>query len=393
MPPPRALRVLEPANDEPESAEVADTMRAYANAHHVDELLHVLLAELLEKQPLDPFEHLITALTSAHPALDALEEHARTQRFDLRREKTKRALVVTLFRRLLALQQRNGDLTGDGASKLTLAQEGGGASLARSFLTKQLRLRETKTNLQALFPTHARDLAHYFLVHEAELPPELTLADFSARCMTVLATMATPRRQEQRGPLDWLVPFIPPFLRVNRDTRTALEAFVRSLSVVSLATQLVNWLRANGASAARVALLATLWVAGLVWTESDVPEFSGAYVTLSGLGALAMHVMSGDRTAPTDGLSAYSVFNKGGARMLGSLSAEQFENEIRHRQPGYGEHDEADDNVDGRPAGHDADASESDEDANDPEMLLAMQLSLQEKKREDRRARRSTKRR
>lgn len=136
---------------------------------------------------------------------------------------------------------------------------------------------------------------------------------------------AVPRAQQQSGPLDWLVPFIPPFLRVNRDTRDALEAFVRSLSIVSIATQIAEWLRVNGASTARLVLLAALWVAGLVWTERNAREFSGAYVTLSGLGALAIHVMSGDRTAPTDGLSAYSVFNRGGARMLGSLSAEQFE--------------------------------------------------------------------
>lgn len=179
MPPPRALRVLEPENDEPESAEVVDSMRAFANAHQVDELLRVLLVELLEKQPLDPFTHLITALAQTHPALDALQERARTQRFDQRREKTKRALADTLFHRLLALQQRKGDHTRDGAT------------LARSFLTEQLRLNEMKTHLQLLFPTHARDLTRYFLAHEAKLPPELSLADFCARCLTVLATMAS----------------------------------------------------------------------------------------------------------------------------------------------------------------------------------------------------------
>lgn len=133
------------------------------------------------------------------------------------------------------------------------------------------------------------------------------------------------QQQQQQGPLDWLVPFIPPFLRVNRDTRASFAAFVRSLSLSALAAQLSTFIRANGATVARVALVAALWIAGLVWTERHAREFSGAYVTLSGLGALMLHALSGERSAPVDGLSAYSVFNAGGARMLGSLSAEQFE--------------------------------------------------------------------
>lgn len=182
MPPPRALRVLEPANAEPESVEVAAAMRAYAGAHQIDELLRVLLADLLEKQPLDPLEHLITALAHTHPALDALEERARAARFDLRREKTKRAIVNALFRRLVALEHRD---------TAAAAAPEGGELLSRRFLLSQLRLRETQNHLQELFPTHARDLVRWFLAHETRLPPALSPDTFADSCMAVLATMAT----------------------------------------------------------------------------------------------------------------------------------------------------------------------------------------------------------
>lgn len=180
MPPPRSLRVLEPLNDEPSSADVVDAMHAYASAHQVDELLQLLLKELLEAQPLDPFDFMITLLAQKHPQLDALEHSARIKRFDLRREKTKKALVVAFYRRLLALQRSQ---HGDRAEALA-------PELSRAFLITQLRLPETKTHLQEHFPKHHRDLIRWFVENEKRLPNQLTVDEFTSHCMAVLATMA-----------------------------------------------------------------------------------------------------------------------------------------------------------------------------------------------------------
>lgn len=142
---------------------------------------------------------------------------------------------------------------------------------------------------------------------------------------------APPRHQApataaEQGPLDWLVPFIPPFLRVNRETRAALFVSLQSLSLAALSAQITAFLKDHGRQLGKYALVAGVWLYGLAWTNRHAPEFAAAYVILTGLGALLVHLYSGDRGDVTgDGISAYSVFNKGGARMLGSLSAEQFE--------------------------------------------------------------------
>lgn len=142
---------------------------------------------------------------------------------------------------------------------------------------------------------------------------------------------APPRRHApataaEQGPLDWLVPFIPPFLRVNRETRAALIASLQSLSLAAFSTQLAAFLKEYGRQAGKYALITGVWLYGFAWTDHNAPEFTTAYVILTGLGALVMHLYSGDHGERNgDGISAYSVFNKSGARMLGSLSAEQFE--------------------------------------------------------------------
>lgn len=181
MPPPRALRVLEATSDEPDAAEIAHAMHAYARAHQVDAMLQVLLTKLLETQPLDPFEFMITMLAQSHPELDALEQRARTARFDLRREKTKCVLVTGFYKRLLALQraQHRGDRV-----------EALGPELSRAFLLEQLKLRETTAHLQELFPTHQRDLTHWFLENAKRLPPVISLSDFTNHCMAILGSMA-----------------------------------------------------------------------------------------------------------------------------------------------------------------------------------------------------------
>lgn len=176
MPPARAVRLL--SSQEPNGEQVLDDMRAYADAHQVQDMLQLLLARLLEAQPMDPFEFLIDAVQH-DPALDALEEKARLQRYDLRREKTKRALVEAFFKRLVVLQRTQ---YGD---KREL-----GADLASRFLIEQLKLDETRRHLRTLFPRHYRDLIQWFVTREKELGSALTLHHFTTSCMQVLATLA-----------------------------------------------------------------------------------------------------------------------------------------------------------------------------------------------------------
>lgn len=180
MPPPRSLRVLEPPNDELDSEQVLDAMQSYANAHQVNEMLQILLARLLETQPLDPFEFLIAMLAQKDPQLDALDQQATIQRFDLRRERTKKQLVAGFYTRLVALQRTQH------ANKA----EAYAPELARTFLLDQLKLSETKTHLQTLFPKHYRDLIHRFLNNSKSLKQRISEDDFTQHCMEVLATMA-----------------------------------------------------------------------------------------------------------------------------------------------------------------------------------------------------------
>ncbi|KAF1323458.1 hypothetical protein FI667_g10591, partial [Globisporangium splendens] len=180
MPPPRSLRVLEPSNDEPGSEEVLDAMHSYANAHQVNEMLQILLARLLETQPLDSFDFLIPMLAQKDAQLDA---KARIQRFDLRREKTKKQLVVAFYTRLLALQRtQHSDKT-----------EAYAPELSRAFLLAQLQLSETKAHLRERFPRHYRDLTQSFLSNAKTLKPRILLDEFTRHCMEVLATMASSR--------------------------------------------------------------------------------------------------------------------------------------------------------------------------------------------------------
>ncbi|OWY94950.1 hypothetical protein PHMEG_00035183 [Phytophthora megakarya] len=186
-------------------------------------------------------------------------------------------------------------------------------------------------------------------------------------------------RAADQGPFDWLVPFIPPVLRVNRETRAEIRRKVAQLLSTEALEQAAQALRPHWQSLVFYSLVASVWIGGLVYIHHNEAEFAVAYVILSGFAVLLYHVLVGS-DGRAGGMSAYSVFNRGAQRMLGSLSAEQFENEIRHRQPGHEEP------VD-RDVGHD---EVYDED--DPEVLEALRLSLQEKKREARRVRRTTRR-
>lgn len=125
--------------------------------------------------------------------------------------------------------------------------------------------------------------------------------------------------------LDWLVPFIPPVLRVSRDSRAALrrrlEAALTPEALAAAAKAAVGLLRTHW----RLALALALWLRLLLWVERQAGEFTTAFVILSGFALLGWHLVGGGGPTAKDGLSAYSVFNRGGQRMLGSLSAEQFE--------------------------------------------------------------------
>ncbi|GLE01249.1 hypothetical protein PINS_up010079 [Pythium insidiosum] len=156
------------------------------------------------------------------------------------------------------------------------------------------------------------------------------------------------RSRTERGSFDWLIPFIPPFLRVNRETKEALQSWLANIArpetLRSVREALVTGIQRHGVWIVLYGTLAALWVAGLYRVHREAHEFAGSYVILSGFAALGFHLIrGGDGTR--DGMSAYSVFNKGGQRMMGSLSAEQFENEIRHR--GGATHDAGSDNAEG----------------------------------------------
>lgn len=146
----------------------------------------------------------------------------------------------------------------------------------------------------------------------------------------------TPHRNSaaDQGPLDWLVPFIPPVFRVNRETRAEIRRKVAQLMSKETLERVVLALRPHWRILALSLFVVAVWTKGLIYIHEHDPEFAVAYIIISGFALLAYHLMvEGEERA--SGISAYSVFNHGAQRMLGSLSAEQFENEIRHRQRTY----------------------------------------------------------
>jgi hypothetical protein len=131
-------------------------------------------------------------------------------------------------------------------------------------------------------------------------------------------------RAADQGPLDWFVPFIPPVLRVNRETRAEIRRKLEQLLSKEALEQAALAIRPYWRSLVLCALVLVAWLGTLVYVHRNVPEFAVAYVILSGFAALGYHLLVGGE-GRTGGMSAYSVFNRGAQRMLGSLSAEQFE--------------------------------------------------------------------
>ncbi|KAG7391562.1 hypothetical protein PHYPSEUDO_004632 [Phytophthora pseudosyringae] len=193
-------------------------------------------------------------------------------------------------------------------------------------------------------------------------------------------------RAADQGPLDWLVPFIPPVLRVNRETRAEIRRKMAQLLAKETLESVAVALRPHWSSLAFYSLVTAVWIGGLVYIHNNEPEFAVAYVILSGFAVLGYHVLVGGE-GRADGMSAYSIFNRGAQRMLGSLSAEQFENEIRHRQPGY---EDAPEPRRLGEAAQEVNAYDDVHDEDNPEIMAALKLSLQEKKRDARRARRTS---
>lgn len=70
-----------------------------------------------------------------------------------------------------------------------------------------------------------------------------------------------------------------------------------------------------------------LWV--LLWGFFIEVEFGMVYLVASGLVLIVLSLRGGKKRAP-DELSAYSVFNKNFETIEGTLSAEQFEKELRY---------------------------------------------------------------
>lgn len=85
----------------------------------------------------------------------------------------------------------------------------------------------------------------------------------------------------------------------------------------------------------RLAVLA-LWLALLVLIGSRVPEPAAVQLYLALSVAVAVCCGFAERGRAAGELSAYSVFNPGGARLLGEITAAQFDNEVRRRPVEYG---------------------------------------------------------
>ena len=74
-------------------------------------------------------------------------------------------------------------------------------------------------------------------------------------------------------------------------------------------------------------LKVVLWL--LVWGFFIEVEFGAVYLVISGLLFIFMSLQGGKKRAEGE-LSAYSVFNKNFEAIEGTLSAEQFERELRY---------------------------------------------------------------
>ena len=127
-----------------------------------------------------------------------------------------------------------------------------------------------------------------------------------------------------------LIPFVPPPLRglTCKSLFNLFDAIVAALKFVF--TQLFFDHR-------RQSCLFLVWL--VLWMVAIHRfEFGAIYFMISTLSFMFYNM--GTRKDGT--LSAYSVFNPGGFRLLGQLDASNFENEIRHRNNNNIDHDDND---------------------------------------------------
>ena len=116
-----------------------------------------------------------------------------------------------------------------------------------------------------------------------------------------------------------LIPFIPPMFRITLDTWSHLPSltFIQTSFLLFL-----SWWTMT-----RV-MISFIFVFGFIYIDPAVHGM--LYLIVWGFIAILMNLR--DRQGHEE-WSAYSVFNRGGQRLMGQLTSEQFENEIRHRRP------------------------------------------------------------
>jgi hypothetical protein len=125
-----------------------------------------------------------------------------------------------------------------------------------------------------------------------------------------------------------LLPFVPPPLQ-----RLKLSSFSLLLDAVRvLLTQLTSIARQH---VSRWHLLfCALWATGF-WLAAWA-EFGLVFVILSGFAFVFGNTAQGAAPDGSPYRSAYSVFNEGCRAMMGTATAEQFDEQLRHRPAGDG---------------------------------------------------------
>nr|CCA16065.1 conserved hypothetical protein [Albugo laibachii Nc14] len=179
-------------------------------------------------------------------------------------------------------------------------------------------------------------------------------------------------RNTNPGYYDWIVPFIPPVLRVNRDTRVTAYSYIKNNFHLDALRKMTCFLWSYKLCCVKILTSSFLWLRLLSWIHANAAEFANAFVIFSGLALIVYNCNSAIDSAESGNkpLSAYSIFNPNVERVLGSLTAEQVENEIRHRSPEL-EHENLNEK-DLMAAG----------DYEDPELMRAIEMSLREAERQ-----------
>jgi hypothetical protein len=133
-----------------------------------------------------------------------------------------------------------------------------------------------------------------------------------------------------QGVLDALMPFVPPFLRVNAQTVEEIKVLCPSYEYLRAFLSMTTLRRLTHLS---------VWGGGLYVSEKleMAPLFVMAtilYAIVTNLGDKDKDSVTVDENGDVMELpSAYSIFNANRQRLTGQLTAEHFEQEIRHCGP------------------------------------------------------------